>query len=425
MSWLNGEGVGNGSGIPFFGGGGGGNGSGFGGTPDPLDLFGNRDKAQKKAQEENLAKQNAMIAEGMAKQPGYATLRNPDGSLNDLYAANAAQQRSVAHGGAQEVDITGKTGLDSRMNLNQVKSSDVTAGTIKAGSIADPTKVNAGAQAGNASTDLDRLRSNAFSAAPSAFANAQNVENDRMLAQSSDRLSQNAATGLAQQQSNMAMQGGLDSSARARMGRQAMNAEIMGKQDLYNQNAGAHNQVAMADAQNKQQQQMAMPGMGLQVDQYSTGLQRGNVDAQTQANLANANMSQQASTANVGNNLAAQQFNSQGNLAAQNANNANTMAKANLWSNVAGQNAANKQQASFANAGADNQAAQYNASNMQQANMTNNANLIGDVHGESAFNQNNWQTGMQVMAAQQQAATQQQAQPTGNFFSKLIGGGNV
>lgn len=271
------------------------------------------------AESANLLKQK------MAERPGYKGINNPDGTQNRTFV-NENQKSQIGE-------------LDKR--LGNVKDVSVTK------------TVGPGSDFTAAQGDMASLRARAFGTGPSAQAQAQMKLADSKNAESRDMLNKDSAR---QQQSSvnaMAQQGGISSGSRERMAMNAQRQKIMGSQGLSRQGEQTHMQISAQDEAQRSQLQQQMPGMGVQMDAYNTGLQ--NQDR-------NVDMQQQQFNAGLG------------------------MQKTNAWSGMMDAEQNRKQQND-----------QYNTTNQIQDNQSmNNWNMDG------------WQTDMAATGAGQAADVQQQ-----------------
>ena len=144
---------------------------------------------------------------------------------------------------------------------------------------ADPTQYN--------TQPLQQLQANAENPNPSPWAQleSQSVRNQTQQGQS--QAANQTAASTAQAEGNLAMNGGLSSGANERAQESGQQAGIGAQQSVQNQGNQQQLQIGEQDAANKQQEQMALPGMEAQA--YSTSLQpiqmQGQADAQDMAAL--------------------------------------------------------------------------------------------------------------------------------------------
>lgn len=363
--------------VPFGHGTGDGSGGSWYGNAHPqsmdyLDVSGRKDKAAKAKTNGTMAETQAAIQNHWGNRPGYQGITDANGNVMNQYQAQAAFAGAPTEGQAYTVN-TGE--LDQRLK-----------GVAQ---LSTPQSVAAGEAYKNAAGDLNTMRGQAFSTAPSAWAQAAGQQADLQTKQGLTAASQTNAANQAQAYSDLAMTGGAEGGARERLAASGGRDQFNASQNLYQQNQAQKLGITAQDAQMKQQQQMGLTGMGLQFDQYGTGLGRNNVSADQNA----------------------QQFNI-----------GNQMQGVGMWQNAATGNAGNQQQASFGNAAAQNNIGLFNAGNQQQANLYNTGQQHLDVAGKNQFGMDTWSQYGQVLGSQATAAAQNASQSKGGFFTKLFGG---
>lgn len=137
---------------------------------------------------------------------------------------------------------------------------------------------------------LDQLKSNAESTAPSSWANLMNQTARTNTQQAGSQAAASTAGSTAQAEGNLAMSGGLSSGARERLQQSGEQAGIGAQQDVAREGATNLANIGMQDAQVKQQELQALPGMETQA--YQAKLQPismyGQAAAQDVANEGNS-----------------------------------------------------------------------------------------------------------------------------------------
>jgi hypothetical protein len=169
------------------------------------------------------------------------------------------------------------------------------------------SNVNAGERFGRAGQATDILQQRAFGTEESPWLKMQLEQQQLGQQQAREDLSGTSALRQQEQLDQLAMQGGLSSGARERIGRQSLQGRMMQEQQLARQGQMDRMGLRSAEEQRRMQLQQQMPGMQLGLDQYQTGLhqqnrasdfqkasmwqQQANVDEQRR--LANAQAKQQ------------------------------------------------------------------------------------------------------------------------------------
>lgn len=165
---------------------------------------------------------------------------------------------------------------------------------------AGSTAIQPGAQYGGATQDIERLRAQAFGTGPTASAQAQ-LEAQRLGEQQQRNLvGQQAATGAAQAQSQLAQAGGLSGGARERLARQTGLGQLQASQQVGSQGAAQRAGIIAQDEAQRAALQQQMPGMQLGAAQFQTGLEQSNRQALMQQQQANQAAQQQVNLANLG-----------------------------------------------------------------------------------------------------------------------------
>lgn len=211
----------------------------------------NKDQAKKNKQ--GQARLQDEINDMMGTRPKGFSMTRDGGKLKDNFKGNVANYNSNL----------GQ--LDQRLN-----------------GIGD---VNAGANFGDAQGGINYLQDQAYSEGPSTWANSQFEFQNLQDQGAREDLSKNADRSKASAYSQLAMRGGLDSGARERLA-ESFGNNLTDQQQMQ----GRNNQMAMLgiksqDESNKMNLARDLPGMNLQMDQYSTGLQ----DQNRQADFAKVN----------------------------------------------------------------------------------------------------------------------------------------
>lgn len=111
---------------------------------------------------------------------------------------------------------------------------------------------------------LTALRNNATSAAPSAWATMRMNEIDAQAPGQMNQLNKNNAGALATARNQMMAEGGLSSSISQKLGQQNNLQSMMARQNLRSGIAQNKADINLSDAQNKQSQLQALPGLELQ-----------------------------------------------------------------------------------------------------------------------------------------------------------------
>lgn len=179
-------------------------------------------------------------------------------------------------GGGNDPTTAGLLDMNGAPQLpgfNPIYSSGMSqADQMKTALANDPTKFNTNA--------LSEISANANNPNESSWAQLQSRLANDQTNQSASRAAGQQAGATAQAEGNLAMSGGLSSGAQERAQTSGEQAGINAQQNVQQQGNQAQEQIAAADAANKQQQLMALPGMEAQA--YSTSLQP--IQMQGQAN---------------------------------------------------------------------------------------------------------------------------------------------
>lgn len=147
----------------------------------------------------------------------------------------------------------------------------------------DPTQYN--------TQPLQQLQSNAESPTASPWAQLQSQLARTQTGQSMSNAANQTAGSTAQAEGNLAMSGGLSSGANERAQETGQQASIGAQQGALNAGNQQQLQIGAQDAANKQQEQVALPGMEAQA--YSTSLQPIQMQGQANAQDLAAQMANQ------------------------------------------------------------------------------------------------------------------------------------
>ncbi len=339
---------------------------------DPLDVFGQKQKARDADTEKMIANQSAQMDQFMATRPEYASMQNSFGGLDSKYKLQGPEDATAY--------TTSTKDLDKRMGA---------AKEVGVNDVAYTGDVNAGANFKSAQGNIDALQKRAFGTETSPWAKKLY---DQQAMQQQDQLGQvgfEQRNAFNQATNDMAMQGGLEGGSRERLARGSARDSMMARQGVFRQGQSDKLGIGINDEAQRMQLQTAMPGMNMQMDQYNTGLQQQNRDVKNQLAINNQGV-----------NLNEQQFNAGLN-----------MQKANQWATVDQNNNAQKTGVS-----------QFNAGQQNQVNAINQATLIGDVKGQNAYALDTWNTQGSVLGNSQAANAQaRQGSGSGGFFNKLLG----
>lgn len=145
---------------------------------------------------------------------------------------------------------------------------------------------------------LQQLQANAESTAPSQWAQLQSQMNKQQTGQAASQAAAQQAGQTAQAEGNLAGNGGLSSGGAERAQEMGQLGGIGAQQSIQNQGNQGQLQIGLQDAANKQQEQMALPGMETQA--FEANLQP--IQLQGQANAQDV-------AAQMENNQALNQFN--------------------------------------------------------------------------------------------------------------------
>ncbi len=346
----------------------------YGGTFDPLDVFGTKQSNRDDQTAKMIAEQEAQVKAHMDKRPKYKSVVTKKGVLNKKAAVKAPTKAKAVQVDVKALDK--KLALAKNANVKDVKYT----GDVKSGQNFQDAQGN-----------INTLQQRAFGTDTSPW--AQKLYDQQALQESGqlDALGHEQALAQNQQLNALAMQGGLEGGSRERLAKASQRDQMMGRQGVFRQGQTDKLAIGINDEAQRMELQQQMPGMNLQMDQYQTGLASQNRDVRNQLSLANQ-----------GKNMTQQQFNS--GLA---------MDKANSWSGVMD-----------ANAGRTTGANQFNAGQQNQVNAINQATLVGDIRGKNAYDLEGWTTAGTMMGNQQAANAQaNQGKGSGGFLSKLGLGG--
>lgn len=289
---------------------------------DVMDLAGFQQKERDRQTEQQISAQNKQLNDYMAKQPGYNSIQNADGSLKNNYSLGAAQ-------GIDQGQLDQRMGNAKDVNVADAQNSQAVIGP--------------GQNYGQAQSNMDALQQRAFGTETSPW--AQKLFDQQSLQQTGalDQMGHESALRQNQQQNNLAMQGGLEGGSRERLAKASGRDSMMARQGIFRQGQNDRLNIGINDEAQRMQLQQQMPGMNLQMDAYNTGLQQQDRQTANQMSLANMgkNMDQQQFNANLNMNKAgqwmgAEQFNAGAN------NQFKAMDVGNAIQNNAGQNAFNQ-----------------------------------------------------------------------------------
>lgn len=216
----------------------------------------------------------------LSKMPGYEGYINDDGSLMNMYQMTP-----------QQLDMAGYNGyMDQAQHLQSGMGYDTASSAL--GDLQGIAQSQGLSSVGQAQMDaLGQSQSNLY-----------------------DDLSQNLSMSRAQGMQSAATNGGLSTGAAERMSSNLGLQGLMEKQNIARQGADQSAAITSSDEMMKLGLLQNLPGQGLQVDQYATGLQGANnsmnlqkANMYGQQDLANANIANQAQSMNIGNALSGRQ----------------------------------------------------------------------------------------------------------------------
>lgn len=118
---------------------------------------------------------------------------------------------------------------------------------------------------------LAQFRSEATRSGPSAWAGMANEAQDMATRQGRDQASQQSAGQAAEARSTLAMRGGINSGARERVAKSAMQNSMMANQNISRQDQTNKMQIGMNDEQNRITQLSQLGGMENQANQVDLG----------------------------------------------------------------------------------------------------------------------------------------------------------